>query len=130
MAKHVGDNWSAQVNGSSIANMLSISPSKSTETADTTDADSSGWMEHLQTNRELTFDVEAHYDPTDSGFQAVRDAWLNNNQVSFQFTQSDGTNSDVYSGTCTITDLSHDETHDDKVTYSFSGTATGSVTHT
>lgn len=127
MAKHVGAEWSMTIDSTTIAEVLSIDISEAHDTADSTNADSSGWEEHLRTNRNWSADVEAHWDPTDAGYQAVRDAIQGDNQVSFDITQTDGTNSEDWTGNGSITDFGFSSTHDDTVTFTFTVTATGSV---
>ena len=107
--------------GTELSTVRKAGVSGETGEADVTTRGNSGWRATAATLRSLSVEIEVVFKPGDAGYEALRDAWLNNTLVSLAILTGGSAvvGSEGPHGDFSITNFSRQEELEDGVVVSF-----------
>jgi hypothetical protein len=118
-AELLEDASSSDVSGATwieIENVRDVTLNLETGEADVTTRANSGWKQTLATLKDGSVEFEMVWDTTDDDFAAVRDAWLNNDEIALAVMDGDiATMAQGLAGNFVITNFSRTEPLEDAV---------------
>jgi len=94
-----GFNCTLAFGGTTVGKARNVDPTFEGDEQDITVRDDSGWDNWQQGRRRMTADLEVLWVPTNEGVQTIRDAWLNDSNLSFTMLDENGYG---FSGTCGV----------------------------
>lgn len=107
-----------------VAGQRGGSLKRTTGEADMTTKDSNNWHEGKPTIRSWSIDGDGLIIENDTGYSAIKTAWLANEQVQVQMVTADG---HTNTGMATITDFSDDVPYDAEATYTIALAGSGAL---
>lgn len=99
---------------------------RSSDSADTTTKDSANWAEAELTIRHWSLDADGLLPTDDEGYDALEDAWMNNEKLLIKLTTANGKK---FQGMALITSFPIDAPYDDMAKYSLTFQGSGPLTH-
>lgn len=124
MAKIKGIDFALKIGGKVVAGKKNASMSISSDTLDTTTAESLGWKEKDYGFKEWSISTDGLLVASDEGFYAVEDALINGTLLDIEIIRD----RKKYVGQCLVTSLESDAPFDDMITYSVNLEGTGALT--
>ena len=112
----LGINALITCNGSELSNVTDVTVTLDAGEADVTTRDNDGFRAIIGGLKECSIDFEMLYLPGDSGFQAIKEAWLNSKTV--QLSALTGKGGEGPSGDFSITGFSRSEPLEEAIKYS------------
>ncbi|WP_434642762.1 phage major tail protein, TP901-1 family [Thermoanaerobacterium thermosaccharolyticum] len=110
-----------------VAGQQNATLNREVDEADVTSKDSGGWYEGLPTIRNWSIDFDGLIVENDGGYQALEDAFMNNEILQVQLVTPAG---NKYTGKAYLTDFPIEAPYDDAATYSGTLQGTGPLTKT
>ena len=110
-----------------VAGQQNATLNREVDDADITSKDSNGWYEGLPTIRNWSIDFDGLIVESDTGYQALEDAYMNNEILQVQLLTPAG---NKYTGKAYLTDFPIEAPYDDAATYSGTLQGTGPLTKT
>lgn len=124
MAKIKGIDFALKVGNVVVAGKKNAAMSLSSDTLDTTTAESLGWKEKDYGFKEWSISTDGLLVADDEGFYAVEDALINGTVLDIEIIRD----KKKYVGQCLITSLECDAPFDDMISYSVNLEGTGALT--
>jgi predicted secreted protein len=120
-----GYNAELKLGGDVVGIARDVEPSLESEEQDTTTRDDGDWSDWQQGHKTLTADITALYVPTDTAYQAIKSAYMNDTDLSFEILDENGYG---WSGNCGVNSMSRGEGLGDAMTVDVTITSRGTVT--
>lgn len=125
MAKHHGKNGKAKLGANIIAETTRWTLQQTVDTSDTT-AQGDSWQEHLTGIPAWSGTIDGWYDPEDTNGQVV--LAIGGSITIGLYSDGDGAGKKYFSGTASITQISHETPVGGTVSFSISVTGNGALT--
>lgn len=109
-----------------LAGRKGASMSVSSDTVDTTAADSLGWKEKEYGFKEWSISTDGILTLSDTGYEAIEEALLNGTKLDIEVTRA----GKKYTGSCLVTSFEADAPFDDVVSYSINLEGSGPLAKT